>query len=491
MGASTFSGYEETLRQSEARLSAIFMAAEVGLSVISPEGQFLFVNDKLCHVLGRSKEEMLSANIRDITDSEDIQQNMEALQRLIETNRPVSLDKRCIRKDGTIVWVNTTFSLMANDREPAVILVVTTDLTERRQMDEKLRESEERFQLASKIVKIYSWEYDFVTKRLKFSENFEEITGLKPVSDVHKAREYIFPEDRTRMDKVFDKARRTNGDLDFEIRLKKGNSVNWYRISGAILKNRNGRPVRAAGISQNITQRKMLEQQKDDFISIASHELKTPVTSIKAYVEILREIVEAGQGIQDTLLLKKLENQVDRFMKLIRDLLDATRTTEGQLPLYFEKFDLNNLISTCIESIQPGQKKHKLLFNPGKIPLITADKERIEQVLSNLVSNAIKYSPDGGEIVIDSSNIEGAVKVSVHDNGMGIPEELQHKIFTRFFRVQNPQTQMLPGIGLGLYLCSMIIHRHGGTLSVKSKPGEGSVFYFTLPLEHSTNNISL
>lgn len=227
-----------------------------------------------------------------------------------------------------------------------------------------------------------------------------------------------------------------------------------------------------------------LLKQKDEFIGIASHELKTPVTSIKAYAQVLQSIFKARGNNQGEMFMQKLDAQVNRLTNLIRDLLDTTKISEGQLSLNPEQFDINHLIAENIADLQHISYQHRLVFTPGEdIPLIKADRERIGQVLTNLLSNAIKYSPDGGDIHIASLSREGNMEVSIKDPGVGIPPDMKHKIFDRFFRVSDSKIRTFPGMGLGLYITAGIIHRHGGTISVESIPGEGSVFSFILPVQ--------
>lgn len=235
-------------------------------------------------------------------------------------------------------------------------------------------------------------------------------------------------------------------------------------------------------IARNITQQKLLEQQKDDFIGIASHELKTPITSIRIYSEILQESLEESNDKNNASIIKKLNTQVDRLHQLVNDLLDTTRLVEGKIMLYPQQFDLHDLVEEKIEDIRQISKKHSFDAKCTGSVLITADRDRIGQVMTNLLSNAVKYSPNGGEIVISCERTETFAKITVKDNGIGISRDMLSKVFDRFFRVGGSVMNTYPGMGLGLYISAEIIHRHGGTISVESQEGKGSVFYFTLPL---------
>jgi len=222
---------------------------------------------------------------------------------------------------------------------------------------------------------------------------------------------------------------------------------------------------------------------RDEFIGNAAHELKTPLTSIHAYGQLLEEEFK-GRGDQGSArLMRRLNSQVARLYGLVADLVDTTRIAAGQLLLKKERFDLGELIREQAEELQLITDKHSMVLELNPLPSVLADRERIAQVITNLVSNAIKYSPEASDIIISADSIAGGVEVTIKDHGMGIPSEAAEKIFDRFFRVDDPVVRTSPGMGIGLYICAAIIHAHGGSISVQSTPGEGSVFSFVLPGE--------
>ncbi len=268
------------------------------------------------------------------------------------------------------------------------------------------------------------------------------------------------------------------------IRIHKNGQLMNLEVMLSPIKDSSGKIIGVSTIARDVTERKKLERQKDEFIGIASHELKTPVTSIKAYTELLQEKFEKTNDKEHSSLMQKLNSQVNRLNFLIRDLLDTTRIAEGRLQLHLEKFVLNDLVSERVEEFKYLSSKHKLNFSPGPATTINADRELIGQVITNLITNAIKYS-DGGNINITTETEDQRVMMSVTDSGIGIAEDLQQKIFERFFRVNESTLGGSPGMGLGLYISAGIVQRHGGKISVKSKPGKGSVFYVQLPSDLS------
>jgi signal transduction histidine kinase len=220
-------------------------------------------------------------------------------------------------------------------------------------------------------------------------------------------------------------------------------------------------------------------EKKDQFISMASHELKTPVTSLKAYTEILMMTQKPKENADTISMLDKMNKQIDKLTHLIGDLLDVSKANAGELNFYFEKIDFNELIKEVTGIMQLTSRKHKIELQLSDTRIIEGDKSRLGQVITNLLSNAIKYSPDANKIIVSSLSSENYIKICVQDFGIGIPISEQSKLFKRFFRVTN---NTFPGLGLGLYICNEIIKRHSGTMEFKSEDGKGSVFCFTLPV---------
>lgn len=354
---------------------------------------------------------------------------------------------------------------------------------ERAKVEEVLQESEENYraiveQSITGILKVnlsrdIIFSNEQFAKRLGYS--IRELTSMT-LDDI------IAEEDLERDKALFGRLIAEGKAYEIEKRMKrKDGSLVWVNNQIAPLFNNKGQPQAAVDISADVSRQKAMEAQKDEFISIASHELKTPLTSIKAYGQMLEEIFEAGSDAPNYGFIKKMNVQIDRLTDLVYSLLDTTRISGGQLALQPEFFDLNVLITQQVKEMQRMAPKHRIIFRASELSPVFADRDRISQVLSNLISNGIKYSPKGGDIVITAKPKEGQLKVRIRDLGIGISAEKQKDIFERFFRISNEATRSISGIGLGLYIATEIIQKHGGVLGVESKPGMGSTFYFTLP----------
>ena len=233
---------------------------------------------------------------------------------------------------------------------------------------------------------------------------------------------------------------------------------------------------------RDISARKKLERQKDEFISMASHELKTPVTSLKGFLNLLQRRLTSPEDEKELHYLARMNAQVHKLTKLINDLLDISKMQTGQLIYRQERFDLDALVQEIVENIQGTTQTHPLLLEGQTQAEAFGDRDRIGQVLINLLNNAIKYSPQASTVVVRVAKDQNNALVSVQDFGIGIAKEHQQKIFERFYQVTDPEERTYPGLGIGLYISLEIVKRHGGQIWVESKKGEGTTFHFTLPL---------
>ena len=235
--------------------------------------------------------------------------------------------------------------------------------------------------------------------------------------------------------------------------------------------------------SKLFEQIKILSDKKDEFIALASHELKTPLTTIKGYLQVLSK--QENDKISSLFLDKSLY-QVEKLNTLVEDLLHMSRIEAGKLEFSLEVFDIKQMLLDISETLRYSNKTHKVLCNFGNVPaLIEGDRQRIEQAIINLMTNAIKYSPDADKVHLNLEVQNKIVTVKIKDEGIGLSEEQQRQLFTRFYRAES--TKGISGLGLGLYLTKQIIDRHGGEVSVNSKLGEGSEFFFTLPLKKAVS----
>lgn len=234
---------------------------------------------------------------------------------------------------------------------------------------------------------------------------------------------------------------------------------------------------------QEIEIRKRAESKKDEFISIASHELKTPLTSIKGYLQVLERNVNIGNTDTMKYHVQKVHKQVEKLNELVADLLDISRIESGEMKFKMASFCAGDMIENVVEVVRQGNPSFNFIVNCHIEEAIEGDEMRLEQVLMNFLTNAVKYAPDSKKIVVTALLENGHAYFSVRDFGMGISNEHIESVFKKFYRVEETSLRF-QGLGIGLYISRQIIERHGGKIGVKSKQNEGSEFFFTIPIHN-------
>jgi len=263
----------------------------------------------------------------------------------------------------------------------------------------------------------------------------------------------------------------------------------YLQVQASIIRNKKGRVIAAASIINDVSRQKEEEKRKDDFVNMASHELKTPITSMKLYIDTLAHLLK-DKNQKAMKITQSLKFQTDRLQALVSDLLDVSRIQTGKLIFNKEIFQIDKLIEDIVDAMQ-GMSKHEIVYQKGKFPFtVNADRFRIYQVLANLINNALKYSPQDQKIHISAKKTNGRVIVRVEDHGIGISKENQKRIFDRLYQVTDKKAKTFPGLGLGLYISKEIIKRHNGRMWVESEKDKGSTFYFTLPRVYQNDSSS-
>lgn len=362
--------------------------------------------------------------------------------------------------------------------------VAWREIQERSKAEKERQESFGRLQFMSDSMPQQVWTatpdgaLDYVNL---YAVNYFKKSDKKIIGDGWQ--KVIHPEDLPKCLKLWIASLKSGKPYQIFFRLKRHDGLYRWHLGRALAFKSNKKIIKWFGTNTDIDDQKKLEKQKDDFIGIVSHELKTPVTSLKAYAQVLQmQLKRIGQEkIAGT--AQKMDSQLDKLTALINDLLDVTKIEEGQMQFTYENFSPTLLVKDIVEQMQLTSEKHTITLGSDTSQLVYADKERTGQVLINLLSNAIKYSPDSDSIHVAVSKTTTDVVISVTDKGMGIPEEKQQYLFERFYRVSGPKTITYPGLGLGLYICAEIVKRQHGKLWVQSEVGKGSTFSFSLPLK--------
>ncbi|MDP4283200.1 MAG: chemotaxis protein CheB [Bacteroidota bacterium] len=268
--------------------------------------------------------------------------------------------------------------------------------------------------------------------------------------------------------------------MELELKRKSTNTYRWHLCRSLPFRNEEGSIISWVGTATDIHNQKTKDLVKDEFISIASHELKTPLTTAKAYIQLLQMSLEETSD-KDLIFAQKAGASIDRLNDLIGELMDLSKIQNGKLNFQITTFNFNEIVLEALESVQYSSPSHHILLSGEIKKPIKGDKERLKQVVINLLNNAVKYSPNAKDIFINLVKDKDCVKVSVKDNGIGIRKQNLEKIFERYYR-EEQRAAHFQGLGIGLYISHEIIQSHHGKIWAESEPGKGSTFYFTIPI---------
>lgn len=380
-------------------------------------------------------------------------------------------------------YLNFAYKPISNaEGKSNAILVVATDVTDHVNSRETVNEINTRLQIAMDASGLGSTEVNLATGVMESTDQFKRNYGFSPEEDFKYSDlfEAMFPEHHDRVRGLIQEALRTNGiyKTEYPVRWRDG-SVHWIQAHGRPRYDENGNGDRMVGMVADITEKKLFEQRKDDFLSIASHELKTPLTILKASVQLLDRLKNEHFTETHIKLINQSGKSVDTMIDLIDELLNMSRLNEDQLKLEKSKFNLSDMLSMSCNHIRM-EGKYDIIITGEKNLEVLADENRIDQVIINFVNNAVKYASDSKEIIINVESFDNEVKVSVKDFGEGIQEDILPHLFDRYYRADH-SGKSYSGLGLGLYICAEIIKKHNGKIGAESKLGQGSTFWFTLP----------
>ena len=341
--------------------------------------------------------------------------------------------------------------------------------------------SREYFRCLADNTPVIIWTADSDGKLDYVNRRWVEYTGFDVEQSRSKQTELVHPDDLQNSSLAWQEAVLNKQKYEHEYRFKRSSDAafRWHYAQAIPFIDDDGRITSWIGTSIDIDDQKKELEKKDEFIGVASHELKTPLTSLKGYIQLL-ECLENLPG-EARSYISKAAASINKLQHLIDELLDASKIEAGKLKFSKDILNLTDLVDECVENsncIYPSHQIKKEL-TPGL--MVYGNEERLEQVLMNLINNAVKYSPEGKEIIVRTQSDVNWAIVSVIDFGMGMSESDRRMIFERFYRV-NGHESSTPGLGVGLYIAAKIVQEHGGEISVKSKLHEGSVFSFSLPL---------
>ena len=468
--------FEKRFRDCDRKFNTIFDLTSAASKIIRSDLTILRVNQALCELLGYDAKEIEGTKILDHACEAYIQHWHNLQEQIWAKQVPFFKLEACLyRKDRSIVWVDVT-TILYTDQGETFGFTVLDDISAIKQYEQ----SQQRLNVALKYSNTAVWELDLQTKKVFRSPDHDEIFGYEKRQDHWTLENYYnqildadLPAFKEAIANIADK-----GGLDIQVRLNKPDeALQWLNIKGKTENDDAGNAVKLIGVINDITKDKIIERHKDDFISIASHELKTPVTSLKASLQLLDKTPDQHSERNKT-LITQANKGINRISLIIDDLLSAGKNYRDQLDLRKTTFNLYELAQEIVE--QYGSEKQMIKLTGDTRMVAFADSERIGRVLTNLISNAIKYAPGTAEINVELIENDTFIKVSVIDQGPGINAEKIPLLFDRYYQGDDQQSYYA-GLGLGLFICATIIRKHQGEIGVDSNVGEGTTFWFTLP----------
>jgi PAS domain S-box-containing protein len=467
--------------EQSAKLAAIIASSDDAIISKTLDSVITSWNDSAERIFGYTSAEMIGESIYKIIPEDRRDEEPQILKRLIAGERIEHFETKRRHKDGRLIDVSVTVSPVRDPQGHMVGLSkISRDISVSRRLLQELEASETRFRFMLNAIPQQVWTarpdgtLDYVNQVVcdDFGFNTNEIVG-------HGWQEFIHPDDLENCLDKWQQALLAGAEYAVEFRLRFHDGAYHWHLARAVPFSE-GREIKLwLGTNTNIDPQKMNEQQKDEFLSIASHELKTPLTSIKAYNQVLQRITDTEKLKP---FIKKSAEHIARLERLIADLLDVTKINAGKIHYVLEPMNMKTLLEDSIESIQQGISSHDIILESAPDIIYHGDHLRLEQVVHNFLSNAVKYSPGGAKILVNGKVDHDNIIVSVQDFGIGIARENLDRLFDRYYRVDNTAMRF-EGLGLGLFISAEILRQHGGSFWIESEQGKGSTFYFRLPLE--------
>lgn len=477
------------LAESEARFRGFFEQAPLGMCVLKgPELITEYANDNILKIWGKCRKEVIGLPLEEARPEFEKQEALvKRVKDIFKNEQPLTLNELKLSTAVSDGYFIAFYEPLKNDKnEVTRILVIIKDITEQVNFKKELLKAKDILKIAMDASEMGSWNIDLENKQILLSERAQHIYELENNRlGIEEAKSLISPEDIRHLTSGIKRAlhHRNAFNIEYQINLNGVSAKHkWLRTAGKAYYNEEGTAVYIAGAVLDITEHKQDEIRKNDFIGMVSHELKTPLTSLSAYVQLLQYKFKETDNDFPNQILDKINIQLKRMSLMIDGFLNVSLLESGKISLNKTNFNLIDLIKTIAEENRMVLPSHFIqVIGPDEM-ILHADMEKIGNVINNLIGNAAKYSKKESLIAIKCEIQKGYVVVSVEDEGIGIREDDIPRLFDRFYRVESPDTKTIAGFGVGLYICAEIIKRHQGEIWAESKLGEGSTFYFSLPI---------
>lgn len=484
------------LDQSREHIRTIIEQAPVGIAMLKgPEHIIEIANPAILDIWGRTESEVIGYPHEDARPELRGQSVNKWLKEAYQSGKPKINNEFTVRlhHHGGLreAIVNSVYQPIFSDRgNISGVLIILEEITEQVLARRKNENDQQMLALAIDAGQLATFYYQPATNLFSGNTLLKTWFGLSSEEhlDLSLALEMIVPEDRDRVTAAIMNSLDKDADghyfIEYRIQNKTDRKIRLLQANGRVFYDQKGNPLSLNGTLRDITEQKKEEERKDDFMGMVSHELKTPLTSLKAYIQILQRLPVNAENSRQENILERCLKQTDYMNSMINGFLNVSRLDSGQLHMDKKAFDFPLLFSEIEDEVLSINHNRNFIFKPSGQTSVLADREKISQVLHNLIGNAIKYSPFESVITVEYLTIgDNSLKVSVQDEGIGISADDQQRIFDRYYRAKDLHSKSIAGFGIGLYLCKEIIELHGGTIQVQSAKNKGTVFSFVLPID--------
>lgn len=414
-----------------------------------------------------------------------------AFQKILVDKNIYGLQCNAIKKDGSSLRISANASVFTDSQgNPQEIIVVVHDITPHLSELEQVREAERQLSEAQQIAHFGSWEWDMVSNKFHWTDEMYRLFSLTPQAVVNNdsLMAYVLEEDRDKV-RTFLSQSTADGSsvLDFRFVDPQNGSIRWFHGRNKTFYDAEHKPLRMAGTIHDVTHEKELDQVKTQFLSLASHQMRGPLTTINWNAEMLLEQQSDGLTDSQRKYIQELYNASKRTVQLTNDLLSVSELELGRMPFKPEKLSLPKIAKRVLEDYDHKIAEKKISFKEvysENLPEIETDLFLLKTIFHQLISNAINYTPEEGTITLHISvdpQRQNTFLLSVEDTGYGIPKEEQDKVFTKMYRASNAKAKVMGGTGLGLYIVKLILQLNGGEIWFNSEENKGTTFNIAIP----------
>ncbi|MEH2342748.1 MULTISPECIES: PAS domain S-box protein [unclassified Nostoc] len=462
-----------------------------GICLIRADNSVIvYANPKFEEMFGYDSGELNGQHVsifNYVTESVTAEDVSRAILSAVLENGEDTYEVQNVKKDGTPFWSSATTSVFRHPDYGNVLVAVHQDITERKRIEDALRDSEEKFRQLAENIQAVFWMTDNQIQQVLYVSHAYQTIWQRSCEDLYHNYsnwlDAIHPEDRQRVEiELIEQIRKGQYDQKYRI-IRPDGSIRWIRDRAFPIKNELGELVRIAGIAEDITELEQINLIKSEFIGIVSHELRTPLTAIRAALGLLQTGIYDRKPDKFKRMIEIAAIDSDRLVRLVNDILDLERLESDRAVLEKTTCNASDLIQQAVAVVQAIANQQNITFNihPTNAQ-VWAAPDAIVQTLTNLLGNAIKFSPADSTITLSVQQQTDRVLFQIADRGRGIPADKLEAIFGRFQQVDASDSRTKGGTGLGLAICRSIIDRHGGQIWAESTLSVGSTFFFTLPL---------